>query len=59
MEYEIRILGGDGRPTLISEWYHLSVKAAIVSARRMANGAAFEIWSYGACVFARKAHANL
>lgn len=42
-EYEIRILGSDGRPTLISEWFHLNVNAAINSAKRMANGAAFEV----------------
>jgi hypothetical protein len=54
-EYEVRILGGDGRPILISEWVHLNVNAAINSARRMANGAAFEVWTGGSCVYLHRA----
>jgi hypothetical protein len=38
-EYEIRILGSDGRPSLFSEWIHVSLNAAVRSAKRMANGA--------------------
>lgn len=53
LEYEVRILGTDGRPTLVSEWVHLNIKAAINSAKRMANGSAFEVWADGICVYAR------
>ena len=53
-EYEIRILGSDGRPTLISEWVYLNIGAAMTSAKRMSNGAAFEIWTGGECVYAGK-----
>lgn len=53
-EYEIRILGSDGRPSLISEWVHLHLTAAITSAKRMSNGAAFEVWIDGTCVYASK-----
>jgi hypothetical protein len=45
-EYEIRILGADGQPTLISEWVYLNLSAAIISAKRMSNGAVFEVWWY-------------
>lgn len=51
-EYEIRVLGSDGRPSLISEWVHLNLSAAITSAKRMANGAPFEVWTGGACFYA-------
>jgi hypothetical protein len=50
-EYEIRILGSDGRPSLFSEWIHVSLNAAIRSAKRMANGATFEIWIDGARIY--------
>jgi hypothetical protein len=30
---EIRILGSDGRPSLFSEWIHVSLNAAVRSAR--------------------------
>jgi hypothetical protein len=53
-EYEIRILGSDGRPNLISEWVHLNLTAAITSAKRMSNGAAFEVWLGGTRVHASK-----
>ena len=52
IEYEVRILGTDGRPTLISEWVHLNVTVAINSAKRMANGSAYEVWAGGSCVYA-------
>jgi hypothetical protein len=53
-EYEIRILGGDGRPSLFSEWIHVSLNAAVRSAKRMANGSTFEIWIGGARVYTGK-----
>jgi hypothetical protein len=48
------MLGSDGRPTLLSEWVHVSLSAAVTSAKRMSNGAAFEIWTGGARVYAGK-----
>lgn len=54
IEYEVRILGSDGRPPLISEWVQLNLSAAVTSAKRMANGASFEIWTGGVRVYAGK-----
>lgn len=54
IEYEIRILGSDGCVSVIIEWVHLNLNAAITAAKRMAEAAAFEIWTGGACVYAGK-----
>ena len=43
-EYEIRILRGDGRSSLITSQIHFTDCAAIRSALKLANGKAVEVW---------------
>lgn len=43
-EYEIRVLGRTGRPTMIMVQQHYSDDAIIQIAKRVAKTAQFEVW---------------
>jgi hypothetical protein len=49
-QYEIRILRGDGSPSIIMAGAYYSDESAICAARRMARGYQFEVWRGMACV---------
>lgn len=48
--YEIRVLKSGGRAALSSQEIHLSDRAAINAASRLASGKAFEVWRDLDCV---------
>lgn len=55
-EYEIRILNDDGTVARITCEFQLTDTAAITSARRLAKGAAFEVWFGGKRIYPPRAH---
>jgi len=52
MLYEIRVLQGDDYPTLITSNISGSDAAAILAARKLADGNNFEVWRGMQCIYA-------
>lgn len=52
MLYQIRVLQGDDYPTLITSNISKSDGAAILTARKLADGKNFEVWRGSQCIYA-------